>query len=205
MRIEVNGLAKRFNRDWVFRKLDYTFHSGKTYAVTGPNGSGKSTLLQVLWGQSPPTSGSIHYSSNGSEIAVENIYKHLSIATPYLDLIDEFSLEEQVAFHFKMRPIRSPLSEEQVIERIGLQHSRKKLIGNFSSGMRQRVKLSLAFDTDADIIFLDEPGTNLDKNAFQWYLQQLSEVQSTSMIFIASNDSSEYVTAHEILNILDFK
>ncbi|HEY9486809.1 MAG TPA: ATP-binding cassette domain-containing protein, partial [Chryseosolibacter sp.] len=53
--ITVNDLSKRFNREWIFRNLNYQFRSGNTYAITGPNGSGKSTLLQVVWGQVPQT------------------------------------------------------------------------------------------------------------------------------------------------------
>jgi ABC-type multidrug transport system ATPase subunit len=203
--IEVNALAKRFNRDWIFRKLSYSFHPSQTYAITGPNGSGKSTLLHVLWGQSPPSNGTIVYKSGDKTLAVEDFYHHVAIATPYMDLIDEFTLVEQVAFHFKLKTPRHPVSTETIIERMGLQNSRHKQIGNFSSGMRQRVKLSLAFSTKADIVFLDEPGTNLDKNAFQWYLDYLSEIQSDTMVFIASNDQAEYLTAHHTLNILDFK
>jgi ABC-type multidrug transport system ATPase subunit len=203
--IEVNGLAKRYNREWIFRKLNYTFQPARTYAITGPNGSGKSTLLQVLWGQVPPTSGTISYVSSESVIPVEEIYRSISVATPYMDLIDEFTLKEQIDFHFKMRHPRPGLTPEKIIDKMGLAHAAKKQIGNFSSGMRQRAKLSLAFSTQADLVFLDEPGTNLDKSAFEWYHKQLAEVTASSLILIASNDTAEYVTAHETLNILDFK
>jgi ABC-type multidrug transport system ATPase subunit len=205
IRFEVNGLAKRFNREWIFRRLDYGFTPNTTYAVTGPNGSGKSTLLQVLWGQTPPSSGVIVYRQGEKTIPAEDIYKRISIATPYMDLIDEFTLEEMVQFHFRLKKLREGLTPEQVIEKMSLQNARRKQIANLSSGMRQRVKLALAFSTEADIVFLDEPGTNLDKTAFQWYLDRLVEIQPMTMIFIASNDPQEYLTAHEILNILDFK
>ena len=101
-------------------------------------------------------------------IPIEDIYKRISIATPYMDLIDEFTLEELVQFHFKLKRLRDGLTPEAVVEKMSLQNARKKQIGNLSSGMRQRVKLGLAFSAEADIVFLDEPGTNLDKTAFQW-------------------------------------
>jgi ABC-type multidrug transport system ATPase subunit len=203
--IQANDLAKRFNREWIFRKFNFTFAFGKTYAITGPNGSGKSTLLQILWGQSPQTSGTITYRSQNGVIPVEEIYKNISIATPYMDLVDEFTLEEQVKFHFSLKKIRQNLSPELVIEKMYLDNARKKQLGNFSSGMRQRVKLGLAFSTEADIVFLDEPGTNLDKLAFEWYLTALSEIQFSTLIFIASNNPQEYVSAHESIQILNYK
>src|SRR5690606_7329096 len=98
-----HGLGKRFNREWIFRRLDFTFQSGNVYAITGPNGSGKSTLLQILWGQSPPTAGTLSYQKDNTVIPVEDVYDHIPIATPYMDLIDEFTLQEQLEFHFKMK------------------------------------------------------------------------------------------------------
>src|SRR5688572_15535724 len=83
--ISVQQLGKRFNREWIFRNFSHSFQSGSVYAITGPNGSGKSTLLQILWGQMPPSTGSINYQISGIDISQEDIYKHVAVATPYLD------------------------------------------------------------------------------------------------------------------------
>jgi ABC-type multidrug transport system ATPase subunit len=167
--IQVDNLAKRYNRDWIFKNLTYTFQSGKTYAITGPNGSGKSTLLQVLWGQLPQSSGTLSYVLSGKNIPVEEIFSQVVVAAPYLDLIEELTLEEHLRFHFKMRKPRPGYSIERILEKLYMTNSRDKQIANFSSGMKQRVKLGLAFFTDSKIMFLDEPGTNLDEQAFGWY------------------------------------
>ena len=203
--LEVKDLGKRFNREWIFRKMDFTFESGKLYAITGPNGSGKSTLMQILWGQSPPTTGGLTYTRNSTPLAIDDVFKHVAIATPYMDLVDEFTLREQVDFHFKLRKVRNGLSTEALIEKMYLTPSIDKAIGNFSSGMRQRVKLALAFYTEADMLFLDEPGTNLDKTAFDWYLEQLQQRDPALLTFIASNNPDEYPHYSKALNILDFK
>jgi ABC-type multidrug transport system ATPase subunit len=203
--IQTEGLSKRFNREWIFKNLNYSFKSGNTYAITGPNGSGKSTLLQLLWGQLPQTSGSIRYTSEDTIIPIEEIYKHVSIATPYMDLIDEFTLIEQIEFHFKMRLIRSGLTQEEVVDKLYLSQARNKNISNFSSGMKQRLKLGLAFYTEAKALFLDEPGTNLDSNAFTWYKQNLEDLPKNQLVIIASNQSIEYPENALILNMSDFK
>ncbi len=203
--ISANALAKRYNREWIFRKLTFDFHPGKIYAITGPNGSGKSTLLQVLCGVTPPSTGSLKYNDGDSLAPVEEIYHRVAIATPYLDLIEEFTLEEHVKFHFKLRPARNKMSIKEAIDRMSLTSSASKQIGNFSSGMRQRVRLGLALFTDADLVFLDEPGTNLDKTSFKWYESELAKLPSHCVTFIASNDPAEYTSAHHTLNILDFK
>ena len=203
--ITVSGLSKRFNREWIFRNLDYTFQPANVYAVTGPNGSGKSTLLQVLWGQLPQSKGELKYSQDNKEIPVDEIYNHLTLATPYLDLIEEFTLSEHLRFHFKLRPSRNQMGEEEIVDRLKLRHAKDKPIANFSSGMKQRLKLGLAFFTQADLIFLDEPTTNLDQEATAWYHEQLQNLPPHCTIFIASNQQSEYPSDAHLINILNYK
>lgn len=203
--IKVSDLGKRFHRDWIFRKLTYTFEPGEIYAITGPNGSGKSTLLQILWGQVPPSAGELNYLMKDQSVAVDTLHRHVSIATPYMDLIDEFTLEEQLRFHFKLKTPRDGMTHDQMLSEMQLEHARNKAIGNFSSGMRQRLKLALAFFTAAPALFLDEPGTNLDQKAFQWYLEQLQKVSRAGVVFIASNQPAEYQTATRIVSILNYK
>lgn len=185
--------------------MTYQFQAGKTYAVTGPNGSGKSTLLQVIWGQIPQTSGTIRYAKGNREIPVEGVFNHLSIATPYMDLIDEFTLKETLHFHFRLKKLRNGLKMDDLLALMYLEESADKQLANFSSGMKQRLKLALAFYTDADVYFLDEPGTNLDNRAFAWYLSELAQLPASAMIFIASNNADEYPPTAVPLNIMDFK
>lgn len=188
-----------------FQKLTYTFESGKTYAVVGPNGSGKSTLLQVLWGQLPPSNGKMIYQFSGSIIQQEEIFRHLAIATPYMDLIEEFTLEEMLKFHFKFKKIREGKTVSGLMEMMELSSSRTKQISNFSSGMRQRLKLALAFYSDASMVFLDEPTTNLDKKSIDWYLTNLASISGNTLVFIASNQEHEYPSNSKKIQIQDFK
>lgn len=204
--ITTEGLGKRFNREWIFRNLDTTFIPGAIYAVTGPNGSGKSTLLQVLWGQMPPSKGVVTYARGGTVLPGEDVYRHVAVATPYMDLIEEFTLEEQLRFHFSLKKARYGLSPADMLERMYLADARHKVIGNFSSGMRQRVKLALAFYTQADLVFLDEPGTNLDDRAFTWYLDGLRQLLTTGCtVWVASNEPAEYPAEAHKVDIMRYK
>jgi ABC-type multidrug transport system ATPase subunit len=203
--ITCEKLSKRFNREWIFKNFDYPFVSGNTYVITGPNGSGKSTLLQILWGQVPQTSGTLQYNKNNVSIPGEEIWQHVAIAAPYMDLIDEFTLEEQLRFHFRLKKARDMMPVDNMLERMYLTEARDKTIANFSSGMRQRVKLALAFFTDADLVFLDEPSTNLDQQAFSWYKKELARLPAHAMVFIASNNHEEYPREAKALNLMDWK
>ena len=203
--ISVNDLSKRFNREWIFRHLSFEFLPGETYAITGPNGSGKSTFLQVVWGQVPQTSGTISYKKADQTLPVEEVFRHLSIATPYMDLIEEFTLVEMLDFHFHLKKIRAGYSIAELIQVMYLENAAEKQLVNFSSGMKQRLKLGLALYTEAEAYFLDEPGTNLDSRAFEWYLGELGGLPEYAMIFIASNNADEYPEKSRVLNIMEYK
>jgi ABC-type multidrug transport system ATPase subunit len=203
--VSVENLGKRFNREWILRNLTYTFESGKFYVFTGSNGSGKSTLLQILWGQLPPSTGKLTFTTKNGAVAIDDIYKHISIAAPYMDIIDELTLEEHLHFHFNIRQAINNMSVEDMLDRMYLKHARSKQIGNFSSGMRQRFKLGLAFFTKSSLVFLDEPTTNLDHQATDWYLKEVLELRSKSTVFLASNQPHEYPSDATILDITQYK
>lgn len=204
MQIVAENLGKRFQREWIFRNLSQTFKTGHTYAIVGPNGSGKSTLLHVLWGQMPPSSGHVRWREGDGEVPPDDIFRHLAIAAPYMELIDEFTLEEMVAFHFKFKRTKPGIPLTEICDRMELGHARKKKVGQFSSGMRQRLKLALAFYSDTKVVFLDEPTTNLDQRACQWYQKNLAESHDR-LVFIASNQEHEYPETAVKINIANIK
>lgn len=205
MKIIVKNLSKRFNREWIFKDLSYQFSSPNTYALIGPNGSGKSTLLQILWGQMLASQGSISYENEGRELPTDQVYKHIAIATPYMDLIDEFTLIEMVRFHFKFKKTRNNLRLEELIDLIELPHAKDKMISNFSSGMKQRLKLGLAFYSQADALFLDEPTTNLDRKSVDWYQKHREQLPDKTLVLIASNQEHEYPVNAQKVDILAYK
>ncbi len=205
MKIVAENLGKRFNREWIFKKLNFAFEQGSSYAIVGPNGSGKSTLMQVLWGQVPASTGSLTYSNKNTTIPDEEAYKQVSIATPYMDLIEEFTLTEMVQFHFKFKPVAKNLSTGALTDLMELSHAQNKLISNFSSGMKQRLKLGLAFFADTSALFLDEPTTNLDKRAIEWYQVKLREYGASRLVLIASNTEYEYPENCQKVNLMSLK
>ncbi len=198
------NLGKRFNREWIFRNFNYTFQPG-VYAITGPNGSGKSTLLQVLCGHLPESTGTLHYNADTSDIPVEEIYHQLAIATPYMDLIEEFTLREILKFHFSFKKVREGKSLEELVEVFELGHVKNKPISQFSSGMKQRLKLGLAFFSDVNMLFLDEPTTNLDRQSVEWYWKNFYQLGDKSLIFVGSNLENEYPEQATKINMLDYK
>jgi ABC-type multidrug transport system ATPase subunit len=145
MNIIAQNLGKKFRNEWVFRNLNYEFQSEESYTFIGANGSGKSTLLQVLSGFMPHSEGLINYKNNSKLVSIDDFYKHLVIAAPYLELIEDFTLTEIIDFHVKFKPFKNKLSVKEFIDFIELPKAKNKEVKFFSSGMKQRVKLGLAF------------------------------------------------------------
>lgn len=205
MKITIENLSKRFSHDWIFCRLDYHFEAGKPCAIIGSNGSGKSTLLQLLAGMGQPTQGNITYQYKGKNLLIEHWYKQIVIAAPYLELIEEFTLQELVNFHTKFKPLRDSMPTAAFIEAIQLVQARHKPVKYFSSGMKQRLKLGLAFYTDAPVMLLDEPTTNLDAQGTDWYKKTLENNINQRLCVICSNQPHEYELCTQTLDIMQFK
>ncbi|HEY4327043.1 MAG TPA: ABC transporter ATP-binding protein [Mucilaginibacter sp.] len=205
MKIALENIGRRFNRDWIFRGVDYTFSSGKIYAILGPNGSGKSTLLQVLNGSLSPSAGKINYLFDDEPIEIDEVYQRLSLAAPYLELIEEFTLSEMIDFHFKFKPYATGIGKDEIIALLAMGSSKNKLIKYFSSGMKQRLKLAIAFCSDTPMLMLDEPTSNLDTQGVDWYLNLVQKFASNRLTIICSNQEHEYSFCDEKLSITDYK
>jgi ABC-type multidrug transport system ATPase subunit len=205
MQITLENIGRRFNREWIFREINYTFNNKGSYAILGPNGSGKSTLLQVLNGSLVPSSGAISYTKDGNAIEPENVFNYLSLAAPYLELIEEFTLNEMVDFHFRFKTFKPGIDKNALNDILNLKGSENKMIRYFSSGMKQRLKLALAFCADTPMLMLDEPTSNLDTQGIDWYLNLVEKFSANRLTIICSNQEHEYSFCREKLSISDYK
>ncbi len=209
MLINLDQAGRRFNQEWIFRNLSYTFTSGEKYAVLGPNGSGKSTLIGLILGHLSPSEGAVTYNHGFNErereIPVEQIYKSLSFAAPYLDLIEDFTLQEIIDFHFRFKNYHAGVNAGNILELLGLSKAHDKALKYFSSGMKQRTKLALACCTDCPILLLDEPVSNLDVQGVAWYHELIRNFTKDKLVIIGSNQEMEYSFCTHFIRITDYK
>lgn len=203
--IKLDRIRKRFEREWIIKDLTHTFTSGKAYAILGPNGSGKSTLMQVVSGAVTPSEGTIQYSINSKPVAVEDVFRYVSYTGPYIQIVEEMTLAEHIRFHQQFKPFRQNLQERDILALTNLVPHADKQIRNFSSGMKQRVKLALSILSDTPILLLDEPATNLDDTGLNWYLNLLAQHRTGRLVLVSSNRPEEYDFCEERLSILDYK
>jgi ABC-type multidrug transport system ATPase subunit len=200
MEILVQNLSKKFRQEFVIRQFNYTFLSGNSYAITGPNGSGKSTLLQLIAQFTLPNTGTVEMSG----IDPEFVYSQLTYAAPYVELIEEYTLSEHLEILQKNNYLPASITLDILEDFIDLQPGKFKLIKNYSSGMRQKIKLGFALLSDRPVLLLDEPTTNFDEQAKNWFFNRL-EQQRHKLIIIASNEAREIEFCQEKIAIQDFK
>lgn len=205
LKIQLEEASKRFQYEWIFKNLNLELSSGNSLAVTGSNGSGKSTLLKCLSGAIPITSGKITYHLENQSISETDWFSYLSIAAPYMEVPEEFSLQELLDFHFKFKKSLDGISTAEIIKILYLDEHRQKQVGQFSSGMKQRVKLGLALFSDVPLVFLDEPTSNLDQKGIAWYQEMIAQYARDRVLVICSNEPREYGFCQQIIALEDYK
>jgi len=206
LKITLTNIGKRFNRDRIFGGINHLFTQGAHTVIQGSNGSGKSTLLQIIAGNTAPSEGSLSYELHGKPLPQEDLFRNISFASPYMELLEELTLKEHVAFHAGLKAFRDGVEPAAVPELAGLSRSADKQIRHFSSGMKQRVRLSLAILSNTPLLLLDEPCSNLDPLAITWYQELIAAHTSDRIILVCSNQQEfEYGFCKERLRMEDFK
>jgi ABC-type transport system involved in cytochrome c biogenesis ATPase subunit len=187
MTISLSDTGKRYNRDWIFRHLSFQFLPGNAYAITGSNGSGKSTLLQAISGSLLINEGTIRYEKENNAITDENIFRHVSLCAPYLELIEEMTATELLNFQQTFKPFLPHFDTVKLLQTAGLEAAAQKQIRYFS------------------VLLLDEPCTNLDQDGIALYQSLLQQHTDNRIVIISSNDPMEYAHCTARIAMGDYK
>lgn len=204
--ITLEKAGKKYNHNWIFSELTAVLNSDEATVILGANGSGKSTLLQVISSAIMPTRGEIAYQLKGTEIRPEHAFRLMSIAAPYIELIEDFTLTEMICFHRRLKPLMRNMATPEFIRTCQLTENANKALRHFSSGMKQRVRLALAILSDTPILLLDEPITNLDKTGIEWYRGLIEQNSTNRLIVISSNSiQDEFDFCKNQIKMEDYK
>ncbi len=148
-----------------------------------------------------PATGNLDY----QPIEPENFYRQLSIAAPYLELIEEMTAREFLHFHQQFKPFFSTVTVSEILSVIGLEKAADKQVRYFSSGMKQRLKLAQAVFSDVPVLLLDEPCTNLDTAGYDLYHTLINDHCKNKLVIVSSNDAQEMDFCSERITINDYK
>ena len=203
MIITLNDVGKRFNHEWIFRHVHARFQINNPHAIVGSNGSGKSTLLPCISGALMFNEGTISYLEAGQSVDAEKTYTHISLAAPYLELIEEMTALELIDFHSAFK--KWVYNPSEILNKAGLNEAAHKQIRFYSSGMKQRLKLAQAFFSETRVLLLDEPCSNLDITGVEMYRSWINDYTKDRIVIIASNDKQEYDFCKESISMSSFK
>jgi len=203
VRLVAEKLSRSFGPRRVFGPLSFTVEPGEVLGVAGANGSGKTTLVRTLVGLIRPSSGSVWLEEGdgaGARIGVRDAPRSVGWCAPDLALYGELTPAENLEFFARVSgsPIARGEAERRIAE-VGLDPKRLRAVRTrfLSTGQRQRVKLAYSVLGSPAILFLDEPGSNLDEAGHRAVEAIVSAQRARGAVILASNDPAELALADE--------
>lgn len=169
-------IGKRYGARWLFRRVEVSLEVGDSLLLTGANGAGKSTLLRVMAGLISPSEGAVQRSDLVGYAALDqSLYPSLSAAEHLTWAAEQRGHQPEV---------------EHWMKRIGLRDP-NQVVGTYSTGMRGRLKLALAFQGNPELILLDEPSVALDEAGISLLEELLAEHLIRGAAVIATNNRED--------------
>lgn len=188
--LKCTNLGKAFGRRWLFRQFSFTVTQGTGLVILGPNGSGKTTLLRLLCGLVKPTKGQVIWEINGIKLKPNQVRSLIGAVLPDCEPYEELTAQENMELVADLHGInRNPIGEW--LERVGLSHAKRQLVREFSSGMKLRLKLAMAFVHEPIALLLDEPTAMLDEQGRQIVSELIAEKKREGIVIIATNDERD--------------
>ncbi len=177
--VETRKLTKTYRDFWgrqkktALRALNLQIYRGEIFGLLGPNGSGKTTTIKLLLGLLFPTDGdALVFGQPASDVRKNERIGYL----PEESYLYKFlNAEETLDFYGRLfdRPELTASAErnrrsQELIEMVGLKADRKRILKEYSKGMRQRIGLAQALINDPELVILDEPTSGLDPIGTRW-------------------------------------
>ena len=192
-------LGKNFKHKRVLDQINLNVPTGKIYCIMGPNGAGKSTLLKIISGIEKPTEGVITF--KGKNWKREDL-KVIGSLIEEPGLFDNLTVEENIKLKLKLHRVENK-NQEQILNTLGFGDHNQEKVKGFSTGMRQRLGIALAFMGNPDLVILDEPTNGLDTFGIHELRELLMlEKKQGKTIIIASHMLSEIQKVADRIAIL---
>ena len=209
--IDVKGLERVFvsgkHVTKALKGVDLKLPNTGLVFIIGKSGSGKSTLLNLIAGLDKPTAGQILF--NGKDVCKFNEkqldeyhYSNIGFIFQNYCLIDEMSVEANIAMGLKEKPKHIKLQIQQALDDVALSGIAKKRVKHLSGGQKQRIAIARALIKDPPVLLCDEPTGNLDRQSSEDVLKILKRRSRTSLVLVVSHNLPEaYRFADRIITL----
>ena len=200
--LEVEQLTKSYNRRSVLSNLSFE-HSEGILGISGTNGSGKSTLLKCLAFLLRPKSGAIIWKENSTILSKEDIKPLISFSAPYINLYSELTSFENLEFIQEVTGIeKEPKLIKEILDFVHMEDFSNQLFKQLSTGQQQRIKLASSLVHNPRILFLDEPGSNLDEKGHELVSKIVHQQKKNgTLVVIASNNPAEIELCDNVIKL----
>jgi heme exporter protein A len=200
--LRLTNVCKHYSTTLLFKDISFELNPGEVLAIAGWNGSGKSTLLRVIAGLVRPSAGTVEMFYKNEPIPKESRRRFIGMVAPSLALYEELTALENMEFFCRVRGISYDRKHcVEILERVGVNEQSKKICKNFSSGMKQRLKLVQALLHKPPLLLLDEPGSNLDSKGMKIVEEIVLQQRQFGITVIASNEKREVDYADRVINL----
>ncbi len=202
MKLSALGIEKSFSGKKILKNISFEVNQGQSLAFTGRNGSGKTTLIRILCALSRADKGEIQFTKEDTSIKRELFKDHFSLVGPYLQLYEELTAFENLNFLARLKSIKGASDKiYSLIEQVGLKGRAHDPVKTYSSGMKQRLKYAFALLSSPDILFLDEPTSNLDKEGIKKVYEIMNNQKQDKILIFATNDDADLNLADKLVQI----
>ena len=196
--IELKNVSKSYKGLILFENTTVSFEKGKIYGIVGHNGSGKSVLFKMICGFVFPDQGSIFV--NGEKLGKNKRFpENFGIIIERPGYLGDKTGFENLRY---LADIQNKISDEKIketLEKVGLPHTIKQKVKNYSLGMKQKLAIAQAIMEDQEILLLDEPFNGLDIDSVQnirRLFKTLNEEGKTIILTSHNNEDIEILCDH---------
>lgn len=206
MQLTVQQLSKSYSAErQALDQVDLTIEHG-LFGLLGPNGAGKSTFMQIIATLIPPTSGEVKLGDAVLGRDDRRIRQMLGYLPQEFGVYKKLTAEEYLDYVAIMKGIhdrtRRKLQIAELLEQVNLGRDRRRKIGSFSGGMKQRVGIAQALLGDPKLIIVDEPTAGLDPEERLRFRHVLDELASDRIVLLSTHIVSDIESTCSRLAIL---
>lgn len=200
--LKVSQVGKYYATTLLFKDISFELRPGEILAIAGWNGSGKSTLVRIIAGLVRPSMGQVEMFFKDQPVPKESRRHFVGMVAPALSLYDELTALENMEFFARVRGLSYDRKRcLETMDAVGLAEHSRKICRNYSSGMKQRLKLAQALLHNPPLLLLDEPGSNLDSRGIEVVEEITRKQRQVGMTVIASNEKRELDYADRVINL----